>query len=64
MVNGKIIKNNFFYIDKKCYFCYIELTLKNEATFGKELFCRRKNIEFDLITEGPVKSFKVGLQAA
>ena len=60
----KLSRITFFYIDKKFYFCYIKFTLKNEATFRKELFCRRKNIEFVLITEGPVKSFKVGLQGA
>ena len=59
----KLSRITFFYIDKKCYFCYINFTLENEATFGKELFCRRKNIEFE-ITESPEKSFKVGLQGA
>lgn len=60
----KLSRITFFYIDKKYYFCYIEFTLKNEATFGKELFCRRKNMEFVLIAESPMKSFKVGLQGA
>jgi len=63
MVNGKIIKNNFFYIDKNSYFCYIKRTLRNEATFGKELFCRRKDVEYNG-AGGPEKSFKVGLQGA
>jgi len=51
------------HIDKKCYFCYIEPTLENEATFGKELFCRRKNVGYNG-AGGPEKSFKVGLQGA